>query len=176
MARVGLWSTHLRPRKLWVRLSRILWVETLMIWCRSFIPRVTTGKPKGAAITTGTAVANAEMLTEAWNYRSDDVLLHSLLFHVHGLFVALNLALMNGGSVIMLPKFDPMRSSGRDAGFDSDDGCPDLYTRLLDQRFNRDGRSHAASSYQDRHLYLLRPLTASSSRTGQRILEHEGHD
>ena len=38
---------------------------------------------------------------------SDDVLLHALpIFHTHGLFVATNVTLMAGGSMIFLPKFD----------------------------------------------------------------------
>ena len=104
----------------------------------------TTGKPKGAMITHSNLVANAEMLTEAWGYDSDDVLLHSLpLFHVHGLFVALNLALINGGSVIMLPKFDPemVLEAMPDATVMM--GVPTYYTRLLaDPRFDRTVSGH----------------------------------
>jgi malonyl-CoA/methylmalonyl-CoA synthetase len=39
-----------------------------------------------------------------------DVLLHALpIFHTHGLFVATNIMLAAGGSMIFMPKFDPTR-------------------------------------------------------------------
>ena len=136
----------------------------------------TTGKPKGAMITHSNLVANAEMLTEAWNYRSDDVLLHALpLFHVHGLFVALNLALMNGGSVIMLPKFDP--DAVLDAMPDSTVmmGVPTYYTRLLaDQRFNRDVSGHMRLFISGSAPLLVETSDEFFERTGQRILERYG--
>ena len=136
----------------------------------------TTGKPKGAMITHSNLVANAEMLTEAWSYRSDDVLLHALpLFHVHGLFVALNLALMNGGSVIMLPKFDP--DTVLDAMPDSTVmmGVPTYYTRLLaDQRFNRDVSGHMRLFISGSAPLLVETSDEFLERTGQRILERYG--
>ena len=66
----------------------------------------TTGKPKGALISHKNLIANAQALTSAWDWSQDDVLLHALpVFHVHGLFVGLNLPLMNGSSIIYLDKF-----------------------------------------------------------------------
>ena len=127
-------------------------------------------------ITHSNLVANAEMLTEAWRYSSDDVLLHSLpLFHVHGLFVALNLALMNGGSVIMLPKFDP--DAVLDAIPDSTVmmGVPTYYTRLLaDQRFNRDVSGHMRLFISGSAPLLVETSDEFFERTGQRILERYG--
>ncbi len=68
----------------------------------------TTGKPKGALISHKNLIANAQALTSAWDWSQDDVLLHALpVFHVHGLFVGLNLPLMNGSSIIYLDKFSP---------------------------------------------------------------------
>lgn len=66
----------------------------------------TTGKPKGAVISHKNLIANAQALTSAWNWSKHDVLLHALpVFHVHGLFVGLNLPLFNGSSIIYLDKF-----------------------------------------------------------------------
>ena len=66
----------------------------------------TTGKPKGAVISHKNLIANAQALTSAWNWSKHDVLLHALpVFHVHGLFVGLNLPLLNGSSIIYLDKF-----------------------------------------------------------------------
>ena len=136
----------------------------------------TTGKPKGAMITHSNLVANAEMLTEAWSYSSDDVLLHALpLFHVHGLFVALNLALMNGGPVIMLPKFDPdmVLEAMPDATVMM--GVPTYYTRLLaDPRFNPDISGHMRLFISGSAPLLVETSDEFFDRTGQRILERYG--
>jgi len=136
----------------------------------------TTGKPKGAIITHSNLVANADMLTKAWNYSSDDVLLHSLpLFHVHGLFVALNLALMKGGPVIMLPKFDPDMVLGAMPNATVMMGVPTYYTRLLaDQRFDRDVSGHMRLFISGSAPLLVETSDEFFDRTGQRILERYG--
>jgi malonyl-CoA/methylmalonyl-CoA synthetase len=47
------------------------------------------------------------VLTRVWRFTEDDVLLHALpVFHTHGLFVATNVTLLAGGSMIFLPGFD----------------------------------------------------------------------
>ena len=131
----------------------------------------TTGKPKGAMITHSNLVANAEMLTEAWGYGSGDVLLHSLpLFHVHGLFVALNLALLNGGPVIMLPKFDPEKVLEAMPDATVMMGVPTYYTRLLaDPRFDRDVSGHMRLFISGSAPLLVETSDEFSSRTGQRF-------
>ena len=49
----------------------------------------TTDGPKGAMISHGNVMASVQALHEAWQWTSDDRLLHLLpLFHVHGLVVA----------------------------------------------------------------------------------------
>ena len=130
-------------------------------------------------ITRSNLVANAEMLTEAWGYGSGDVLLHSLpLFHVHGLFVALNLALLNGGPVIMLPKFDPeekVLEAMPDATVMM--GVPTYYTRLplLIHVLIVMSVVICASSFQDRLLYWLKPPDEFfPAGQGDRILERYG--
>jgi len=60
----------------------------------------------GAVLTRGNLASNAAVLCEAWRFTQDDVLLHTLpLFHVHGLFAAINTVLASGASLILLPKF-----------------------------------------------------------------------
>lgn len=67
----------------------------------------TTGRSKGAMLTHHNLLSNADTLVEYWRFSKDDVLLHALpVFHTHGLFVAINTALMAGSSLIFLSKFD----------------------------------------------------------------------
>lgn len=136
----------------------------------------TTGRPKGAMITHNNLVSNAEMLTQAWAYSANDTLLHALpLFHVHGLFVALNLALINGGPIIMLPKFDldGVLSVMREATVMM--GVPTYYTRLLgDRRFNQEIGGHMRLFISGSAPLLVETSDEFFDRTGQRILERYG--
>jgi len=93
----------------------------------------TTGRPKGAMLTHGGIAENARALHSVWRFRTGDVLLHCLpIFHVHGLFVALNPAILNVSEVIFLPRFtvDDVRAHLRRATIMM--GVPTYYTRLLD--------------------------------------------
>jgi len=67
----------------------------------------TTGRSKGAMLSHGALIDNAQALYETWHWRSDDVLLHVLpMFHVHGLFVALHCAMLGGSRVLFRDGFD----------------------------------------------------------------------
>ncbi len=70
----------------------------------------TTGRSKGAMITHRNLVSNMHALKQAWQISHRDRLLHVLpLFHVHGLFVALQGALHSGCTTVMHRKFEPTR-------------------------------------------------------------------
>lgn len=136
----------------------------------------TTGKPKGAMLTHQNLTANAQMLTQAWEYSSADALLHALpLFHVHGLFVALNLALVNAGTVVLLPKLDiddvmqamPLCTVMM--------GVPTYYTRLLsDSRFDRAAAEHMRLFISGSAPLLVETSNEFFERSGHRILERYG--
>src|SRR4029077_19334523 len=94
----------------------------------------TTGRPKGAMLTRANLTANAAALVEAWRFTGRDVLLHALpLFHIHGLFAAINTVLASASSLLLLPKFDAatvLRLLPEATVFM---GVPTHYTRLLQQ-------------------------------------------
>ena len=59
----------------------------------------TTGRPKGAQLSQRNLASNAVTLNQLWGFDGSDVLLHALpIFHTHGLFVAINCALLSGSS------------------------------------------------------------------------------
>jgi len=73
----------------------------------------TTGRSKGAVLTRDNLGSNAAVLAAQWRFTADDVLLHTLpLFHVHGLFVALNTVLAAGSSILLMPTFDAVAVLG----------------------------------------------------------------
>lgn len=61
----------------------------------------TTGAPKGVVLSHRAIAADLDGLAEAWQWTSDDVLVHGLpLFHVHGLVLGILGPLRRGGRVI----------------------------------------------------------------------------
>ncbi|TYP70682.1 long-chain-fatty-acid--CoA ligase [Paenibacillus methanolicus] len=70
----------------------------------------TTGLPKGVMLTHRNLIANA-LQTAAWCYRLGDgkerFLAALPLFHVFGLTVLMNQAVLRGGLLILLPRFEP---------------------------------------------------------------------
>ena len=136
----------------------------------------TTGRSKGAMLSNKNLLSNAESLSKAWRYTSEDRLLHALpIFHAHGLFVAVNVALYVGASMIFLPKFDIDVVMDKIGDATTMMGVPTFYTRML-----------AAERCTSENLGPMRlfvsgsaPLLAETHRefeakTGQRILERYG--
>ena len=136
----------------------------------------TTGRSKGAMLTHENLLSNARSLVEAWRFTRDDVLLHALpIFHSHGLFVATNVMLLAGGSMIFLPKFDVETVLSRLPEATTMMGVPTFYTRLLDEaRFSKDLVAHMRLFISGSAPLLADTHTQFEDRTGHRILERYG--
>ncbi|MDP1887175.1 AMP-binding protein, partial [Polaromonas sp.] len=92
----------------------------------------TTGRSKGAMLSHGNMLSNALVLKDYWAWTPGDVLIHALpIFHVHGLFVAIHGALINGSKMIWLAKFDPKLVVQKLPEATVFMGVPTLYVRLL---------------------------------------------
>ncbi len=136
----------------------------------------TTGRSKGAMLTQGNLLSNASTLAEFWKFSSDDVLLHALpIFHTHGLFVATNVSLIAGGSILFLPKFDLDTVLDLLPQATCMMGVPTFYTRLLGSRhFTKDLTDHMRLFVSGSAPLLAETHKEFQERTGHRILERYG--
>ena len=136
----------------------------------------TTGKSKGAMLTQTNLLSNGNTLMKEWGFTNNDVLLHALpLFHTHGLFVATNVMLSAGGSMIFLPKFDLDNIIKNLPKSSAMMGVPTFYTRLLgDNRFNKNLVDHMRLFVSGSAPLLSETHIQFEKITGHRILERYG--
>ena len=136
----------------------------------------TTGRSKGAMLTHANLASNALTLHQIWGFVPGDVLIHALpIFHVHGLFVALHTALLNGSRIYFLPHFNADQVISLLPRATVLMGVPTFYTRLL----NHPGLTREACHHMRLFVSGSAPLLedtfqAFAQRTGQRILERYG--
>ncbi|MDT0139517.1 malonyl-CoA synthase [Acidovorax sp. PRC11] len=143
----------------------------------------TTGRSKGAMLTHGNLQSNAETLKDYWGWTATggpegrgDVLIHALpIFHVHGLFVAIHGALINGSKMVWLAKFDPkavLAAMPRATVFM---GVPTLYVRLLaEPGLTRDAARNMRLFIAGSAPLLIETFKEWQERTGHTILERYG--
>ncbi len=136
----------------------------------------TTGRPKGAMLTRANLASNAFVLARAWHFSPADELVHVLpLFHVHGLFVAINTVLASGAGLTLMPRFEPAAVVAQLAAATVFMGVPTHYVRLLQEPTLGRGACAGMRLFVSGSAPLL-PEThrAFAERTGHTILERYG--
>tara|TARA_B100000700_G_scaffold313161_1_gene397779 strand:+ start:565 stop:2076 length:1512 start_codon:yes stop_codon:yes gene_type:complete len=136
----------------------------------------TTGKPKGAMLSQKNLISNAEVLVNNWKFSDKDVLLHVLpIYHTHGLFVATNVTLLAGGSILFFSKFNLDEVIKNISNSTVMMGVPTIFTRLLsDIRFNRKVTKNIRLFISGSAPLLSKTHFEFENRTGHRILERYG--
>jgi malonyl-CoA/methylmalonyl-CoA synthetase len=136
----------------------------------------TTGRSKGAMLSHANLSSNALVLKDYWRWRPGDVLIHALpIYHVHGLFVALHGALLNGSTMLWHKGFDA------DAVIDDLPhatilmGVPTFYVRLAAHpRLTPEAAARMRLFVSGSAPLLESTFAAFEARTGHRILERYG--
>ncbi|BDI07321.1 malonate--CoA ligase [Sphaerotilus microaerophilus] len=136
----------------------------------------TTGRSKGAMLSHGNLLSNAQVLKDFWDWQPGDVLIHALpIFHVHGLFVASHGALLNGSKMLWLSKFDPRAVVERLPRATVFMGVPTLYVRLLQEPgLTREACAHMRLFISGSAPLLIETFRDWQERTGHTILERYG--
>lgn len=136
----------------------------------------TTGRSKGAMLSHGNLLSNAQTLKSAWGWRPGDVLLHALpIFHVHGLFVASHGALLNGSKMLWFGKFGPRAVAQRLPEATVFMGVPTMYTRLLaEPSFTKEACRNMRLFISGSAPLLIETFDEFRKRSGHTILERYG--
>ena len=143
----------------------------------------TTGRSKGAMLSHGNLLSNAVMLKDYWGWTATggpegrgDVLIHALpIFHVHGLFVAIHGALLNGSKMLWHSKFDPRRVIADMPRATVFMGVPTLYVRMLGEASLTQAQAANMRLFISGSAPLLiETFNEWRERTGHTILERYG--
>src|SRR6185295_17065675 len=136
----------------------------------------TTGRSKGAMLSHDNLASNALVLKHYWRWRDGDVLIHALpIYHVHGLFVALHGALLNGSTMLWHEAFDAGAVIADFARATILMGVPTFYVRLAaDPRLTRDAAANMRLFVSGSAPLLEATFAAFEAKTGHRILERYG--
>ncbi|HEY0858094.1 MAG TPA: malonyl-CoA synthase [Albitalea sp.] len=136
----------------------------------------TTGRSKGAMLSHGNLLSNAQVLKNYWDWQPGDVLIHALpIFHVHGLFVASHGALLNGSKMLWFGKFDARAVIERLPEATVFMGVPTLYVRLLaEASLTREACRSMRLFISGSAPLLIETFERFRERTGHTILERYG--
>ncbi len=136
----------------------------------------TTGRSKGAMLSHDNLASNALVLKDYWRWQPGDVLIHALpIYHVHGLFVALHGALLNGSTMLWHKSFDADAVLPDMKRATILMGVPTFYVRLA----AHPGLTREAVANMRLFISGSAPLLGSTfaefeAKTGHRILERYG--
>lgn len=136
----------------------------------------TTGRSKGAMLSHENLLSNALTLKDYWRFGSGDVLLHALpIYHTHGLFVAMNVVLLSGASMIFFGKFDADEMIRLMPKATSMMGVPTFYVRFADHpKVTKESTKHMRLFVSGSAPLLADTHRAFSEKTGHAILERYG--
>ena len=136
----------------------------------------TTGRSKGAMLSHDNLASNALVLKDYWRWQDGDVLIHALpIYHVHGLFVALHGALLNGSTMLWHKGFDADAVLDDMARATMMMGVPTYYVRLAAHpRLTREAVANMRLFISGSAPLLEATFTEFEARTGHRILERYG--
>lgn len=136
----------------------------------------TTGRSKGAMLSHGNLASNALVLKDYWRWQDGDILIHALpIYHVHGLFVAIHGALLNGSTMLFHKSFDADAVLADFARATILMGVPTFYVRLA----AHPGLTRAACAGMRLFISGSAPLleatfAAFAEKSGKTILERYG--
>lgn len=136
----------------------------------------TTGRSKGAMLSHGALASNALVLKNYWRWEPGDVLIHALpIYHVHGLFVALHGALLNGSTMLWHAGFDVDAVIDDFARATILMGVPTFYVRLAAHpRLTRKAAAGMRLFVSGSAPLLEATFADFGAKTGHRILERYG--
>jgi malonyl-CoA/methylmalonyl-CoA synthetase len=136
----------------------------------------TTGRSKGAMLTHRNLASNAAVLAKVWRFTERDVLLHALpIYHTHGLFVAVHVTMLAGGSMLFVSRFDADEVLRLLPKATAVMGVPTFYVRLLQHRkLGREACAHVRLFVSGSAPLLAETHREFFARTGHAILERYG--
>jgi acyl-CoA synthetase (AMP-forming)/AMP-acid ligase II len=136
----------------------------------------TTGRSKGAMLSHENLLSNAGALKDYWRFTSNDVLLHALpIYHTHGLFVAMNVILLAGASMLFFGKFDADEMVRLMPKATSMMGVPTFYVRFADHpKVTKEATKHMRLFVSGSAPLLAETHRTFSEKTGHAILERYG--